>query len=118
MTEHIEQAHWEAFLNDFSKTHHGFEARMEILGRDFGDQEVAAWLPFTGISYDPHHHQIFVTVGGISSHYPVHLTHTINSPHTVAIRSTPAGESSALLITSGDKSETLVTLRRQHALAQ
>jgi hypothetical protein len=80
MTEHIEQAHWEAFLNDFSKTHHGFEARMEIMGRDFGDQEVAAWLPFTGISYDPHHRQIFITVGGISSHYPVHLTHTIGLP--------------------------------------
>jgi hypothetical protein len=118
MTEHIEQAHWEAFLNDFSKTHHGFEARMEILGRDFGDQEVAAWLPFTGISYDPHHHQIFVTVGGISSHYPIHLTHTIDSPRTVAVRYTPAGEVSALLMTSGDKTETLVTLRRQPQLAR
>ena len=47
MTEHIEQAHWEAFLNDFSRTHHGFEARLEIMDRDFGDQEVATWLPFT-----------------------------------------------------------------------
>ena len=74
MTEHIEQAHWEAFLNDFLRTHHGFEARLEIMDRDFGDQEVATWLPFTGISYDPHHHQIFITVGGISSHYPAHLT--------------------------------------------
>jgi hypothetical protein len=46
MTEHIEQAQWEAFLNDFSKKHHGFEARMEIIGRDLGDQEAAAWLPF------------------------------------------------------------------------
>jgi len=118
MTEHIAQAQWEAFLDDFAKTHQGFEARIEIMGRDFGDQEMAAWLPFSGISYDPHHHQIFVTVGGISSHYPVHLTHTIDSPHTVAIRSTPAGEISALHMTSGDKSETLVTLRRQHALAQ
>ena len=118
MTEPIEQAHWEAFLNDFSKTHHGFEARMEILGRDFGDQEVAAWLPFTGISYDPHHHQIFMTVGGSSSHYPVHLTHTIASPRTVAVRYTPAGEVSALLMTSEDKTETLVTLRRQPQLAR
>jgi hypothetical protein len=119
MTEHIEQAHWEAFLNDFSKQHHGFEARMEIMGRDFGDQEAAAWLPFTGISYDPHHHQIFMTVGGISSHYPVHLTHTLASPHTVAVRYTsPAGEVSALRITSGEKTETLVTLRRQPQLAR
>jgi len=118
MTEHIEQAHWEAFLDDFSKTHHGFEAHMEIIGRDFGDQEVAAWLPFTGISYDPHHHQIFITVGGISSHYPIHLTHTIDSPRTVAVHHTPTGEVSSLLMTSEDNTETLVTLRRQSQLAR
>jgi Family of unknown function (DUF5335) len=117
MTEHSAQAHWKAFLNDFSKTHHGCEARLEIIGRDFGDQDVAAWLPCKGISSDPRHHQLFVTVGGISSHYPVHLTHTIDSPHTVAVRSTPAGEVSALRMTSGEKTETLATLRRQPQLA-
>ena len=77
---------------------------------------MAAWLPFSGISYDPRHHQIFVTLGGISSHYPVHLTHTIASPRTVAVRYTPAGEVSALLLTSGDQTETLVSLRRQPQL--
>jgi len=118
MTEHIEQAHWEAFLDDFSKTHHGFEAHIEIIGRDFGDQEVAAWLPFTGISYDPHHHQIFITIGGISSHYPVHLTHTIDAPCTMAIHDTTIGEISSLLLTAGDETETLVTLRRQPQLAR
>jgi len=116
MTEHIEPAHWGTFFNDFAKKHHGFEARMEVIGRAFGDQEVATWLPFTGISYDPHHNQIFVTVGGISSHYPVHLTHTIDSPHTIAVRYTPAGEVSSLLLVSGDKTETLVTIRRQPQL--
>ena len=116
MTEHIEQAHWEVFFDDFAKKHHGFDARLEIIGREFGDQEMAAWLPFTGISYDPHHHQIFVTVGGISSHYPVHLTHRIDSPRTVAIRTTPDGEITSLLIVSGDKTEMLVSLRRQPQL--
>jgi hypothetical protein len=116
MAEHIERAQWERFFDDFAKKHHGYEARLEIMGRDFGDQEVAAWLPFSGISYDPHHHQIFITVGGISSHYPVHLTHTIDSPHTVAVQYTPAGEVSSILVVSGDKTETLMTLRRQPQL--
>jgi len=116
MTEHVTQAHWETFFNDLAKKYHGFKARLEVIGRDFGDQEVAVWLPFSGISYDPHHHQIFVAVGGISSHYPVHLTHAINSPHTVAVRYAPNGEVSSLLITSGDKTELLVTLRRQPQL--
>ena len=75
-------------MNDVAKKHHGFDARLESIGRDFGDQDMAAWLPFSGISSDPHHHQIFVTVGGISSHDPIHLTHTIDSPRTVAVRST------------------------------
>jgi len=100
------------------RKHHGFDARMEIIGRDFGDQEMAAWLPFTGISYDPHHQQIFVTVGGISSHYPVHLTHTIDSPRTVAVSYNPDGELSAIHIVSGDKTQTLVSLRRQPQLAK
>ena len=70
MTEHLEQAHWEAFLNDFSKAHHGFEARLEIMDRDFGDQEVAAWLPFTGISYDPYHHQTSLPSGASAAIIP------------------------------------------------
>ena len=116
MTEHIAPAHWETFFDDFAKKHHGYEARLEIIGRDFGDQEVATWLPVSGISYDPHHHQIFMTVGGISSHYPVHLTHTIDAPRSVAVRDTPDGEDS-ILVVSEDKTELLVTLRRQPQLS-
>jgi hypothetical protein len=115
MTEHIAQAHWETFFDDFAKKHHGYEARLEVMGRDFGAQEVATWLPFSGISYDPHHHQIFITVGGISSHYPVHLTHTIDAPRSVEVRDTPDGEIS-ILVVSEDKTELLVTLRRQPQL--
>ena len=118
MPEHIEQVHWQAFLDDFAKQHHGFDARIEIIGRDFGDQEVASWLPFTGISYDPHYHQIFITVGGISSHYPAHLTHRVERPHTVAVHDTPGGGDSSILIVSEDTTETLVTLRRQPQLTR
>lgn len=117
MTEQIVQAQWEAFFDDFAKKHHGFEARLEIMGRDFGDQEMADWLPFSGISYDPHHQQIFVMVGGVSSRYPAHLTHTIAHPQAVAIQQIlEGGDSSAILITAGDQSEVLVSLRRQAQL--
>jgi len=117
MTEQIDQSQWEAFFDDFARKHHGFEARMEILGREFGDQEMAAWLPLSGISYDPHHQQIFVMVGGMSSRYPAHLTHTIDHPQTVAVHQIPQeGDGSAILITAGDKSEMLVSLRRQPQL--
>jgi hypothetical protein len=41
MEEQIAQDHWMTFLNDFNKTHHSYEASIEIVGRDFGDQEEA-----------------------------------------------------------------------------
>jgi hypothetical protein len=117
MTEQIDQPQWEAFCDDFARKHHGFEARLEIIGREFGDQEMAAWLPFSGISYDPHHQQLFIMLGGVSSRYPVHLTHTIQQPQTIAVREMPeGGEDSAMLITTGDNTETLVSLRRQPQL--
>jgi hypothetical protein len=109
---HIEPAHWEAFLDHFAKTHDGYEARIEVMGRVFGDQEMAAWLPLAGMSYDPHHHHIFVTVGGLSRQYPVHLTHTIRQPRTLAVHQTPAGEIDAIRIVSEDGTTTLVNLRR------
>jgi hypothetical protein len=105
------------FFDDFAKQHHGFEARLEIMGREFGDQEMATWLPFAGISYDPHHQQLFIMVGGVSSRYPVHLTHTIDHPQTIAVREMPeGGEGRAILITARDKTETLVSVRRQPQL--
>jgi hypothetical protein len=103
------------FCTDFEKIHHGYEARLEIIGRDFGDQEEAAWLPFSGISYDPHHDQVFVTIGGISSRYPVHLTHMIQAPTTIEEHTTPDGELRSLRISNADTT-TLVHLRRQAQL--
>jgi uncharacterized protein DUF5335 len=117
MEGHIEKAQWLHFFTDLAKTHHGYEARLEIIGRAFGDQEEAAWLPFAGMSYDPHHNQIFVTVGGISSRYPVHLTHAISDPQLLHVRRSPQGKVSSLLVVALDKSETLIHLRRQPQLS-
>ena len=111
MTGRIEKAPWADFFTDLAKTPHGYEARLEIIGRAFGDQEAAAWLPFMDMSYDPHQNQICITVGGISSRYPVHLTHTINEPTMVHVRRTPDGAVQSILIVSGDKTETLVHLQ-------
>lgn len=116
MPEQIDRARWEAFCDMFAKQHHGCEARMEVLGSTFGDQEMAAWLPFSGLSYDPHHAQLFITVGGISSRYPVHLTHRIDQPQTLALHQTPEGQVSSVLVVSADKTETLVHLRPQAQL--
>jgi hypothetical protein len=116
MDRGIPQEEWTAFFDDFIKTHHGYEVRLEIVGHTFGDQEEAAWLPFTGISYDRHHQQLFITVGGLSSRFPVHLTHMIQAPEKVQMHLSPAGEELTMRIMTPDPTETLVHLRPQRQL--
>lgn len=117
MDGRIEKEKWLEFCDNLSKTRHGYEARLEIIGRAFGDQQQTAWLPFTGMSYDPHHSQIFVTLGGISSHYPVHLTHVVDSPTVLHAKQGDDGEFTSILIVSSDKLELLIHLQRQPQLA-
>ena len=112
MKEQLAKDRWSAFLKGFDRKHQGNEARIEILGREFGDQEEAAWLPLSGISYDPHDDQIIVTVGGISSRYPAHLTHMIAQPTQVAVIEPSEGTQSAIRIVAPDDTETLVYFRR------
>jgi hypothetical protein len=83
----------------------------------FGDQEATAWLPFSGISYDSRHAQIFITLAGSSSHTPVYLTHQIAHPWIVTVHRTPEGEVLGVLVVSEDKTERRVIFRRQPQFA-
>jgi hypothetical protein len=112
MDGHIPQTDWVDFFAGFSKTHEGDEAQLHIIGRAFGDQEEAAWMPLAGLSYDPHHHQLFISVGGMSGRYPAHLTHMIDGPRQVHVRYNDEGEVSSLIIVAPDKTETRVRLRQ------
>jgi hypothetical protein len=117
MAEQIEPAQWADFFAEVTKAHHGCEASLDISGRTFGDQEATAWLPFTGISYDPHHAQIFIMLGSNSSHSPVHLTHQIVYPWIVAVHRTPEGEVRGVLVVSEDKTERRLIFWREPQLA-
>jgi len=117
MAEQIEPAQWADFFAEVTRAHRGGEAHLDISGRTFGDHEATAWLPFAGISYDPHHAQIFITLGGSSSRSPVHLTHQIAHPWIVAVHRTPEGEVRGVLVVSEDKTERRLTFRREPQLA-
>ena len=105
-------------MNDFAKQHHGFDARIEIMSPDIGDQDMAALAALLGDLLRSASSPDLRHCRGVSSYYPAHLTHTIDAPRTVAVRYTPEEEIGSLLIVSKDKTETLVTLRRQPQLAQ
>ena len=112
MEERIAKDQWAAFLQNFDRTHHGNEACIEIIGREFGDLEEASWLPLSGISYDPHADQIIVTVGGINSRYPAHLTHMIAQPTQLTVLQPPEGVLSSIQVVSSDETQTLIRFRR------
>ena len=114
MAEQIEPAQWANFFTEVTRAYDGCEAHLEISGRAFGDQEAATWLPFTGISYDPHHAQIFITLGGSSGHAPVHLTHQIAHPWIVAAHRT--AEERCTVCSYEDKTERRLTFRRHPQL--
>lgn len=109
----LDKSQWTTFFDTLSKNQQDCEAHLEIIGRAFGHQEEAAWMPFSGISYDNHHQQLFITVGGISGRYPVHLTHTIDHPTRVHVHYTSPGKVGSVLIVSPEKSETLLHLRQR-----
>ena len=111
MQEQIAKEQWADFLKDFDRQHQGNEARIEIMGRELGDQEEADWLPLSGISYDTHRDQIIVSVGGMSSRYPAHLTHMISEPTQVMVTEHPEGVLDAILIVASDETKTLVHFR-------
>lgn len=112
MKEQIAKDQWAAFLKNFDHQHQGNEARIEIMEREFGDQEEAAWLPLSGISYDTHRDQIIVTVGGISSRYPAHLTHMVSQPTELMVIEPSEGALNAILIVASDDTKTLLHFRR------
>jgi hypothetical protein len=45
MDGRIPQTDWVDFFDGLSKTREGDEAQLHIIGRAFGDQEEAAWMP-------------------------------------------------------------------------
>lgn len=78
----IPQEQWDEFLKDFSKRHAGERCRIELLGRDIGDQPAADNLPLVGISVDTKGSRtgsIEITtgddVGLLSTHVIDHPTH-------------------------------------------
>jgi len=75
-TRRIPRDQWVPFLDQFSRNHGGWLARVEVLGNQIGAQTEASNLPLLGVSADvkDQAHSIAVALG----HDPAsHLTHEI-----------------------------------------
>ncbi len=108
MTFDIPSVKWTEFLNDFSKRRFGWEAKIEIISSEIGDQVLAAGLPLAGIAFQDRHGktEIEILVGDSSAHQ----THTIASPTALRYMNEESGYRGLLEIEEASGAKTLVML--------
>lgn len=107
-TREITPAEWPGFLDAFSRVHHGWRARVDVLGDEFGAQEETDHLPLMGIATDardPRRQRITITLGTSPDD---HVSHAIDRPSKMFLEQSDAGADQALEIESADGTKTLL----------
>jgi hypothetical protein len=115
-TEEIPQQQWAQFFDDFSQDHQNWQASVEVLGRDIGDQTEAANVPLQGISFDEFGSEagdIEIALGDTAEQFQVHR---VASPTHVRLVETQPGREVDLQIESAEGPTTLVHLRQSAEL--
>ena len=54
ITETVDKKRWDGFLDQLSKGLEGRRAEISVASLDLGSQVEAEWLPFLGMTYEPH----------------------------------------------------------------
>jgi hypothetical protein len=111
-TREIPRSEWTRCFAEFTRENRGAHATVEIIGRDIGDQVQIADQPLDGIAADDKdgESRIWITFAGSGSD---HLSHSIQDPVTVRLRS--AGGATTLEIESRDGSKTMLQFSSQGA---
>ena len=106
---------WRAQLDDLTEQFAGGSVTIEVLDREFGDEEEAQRLPLAFIEYDPKDDVVIVAVGGESARYPVVLRHIVRDPQNVVVDTLGGGDDApvAVDVAGGDGGHTIVTIHRQ-----
>jgi hypothetical protein len=105
---------WRAQLDDLTEQFAGGSVTIELLDREFGDEEEAERLPLAFIEYDPKDDVVIVAVGGRSARYPVVLRHIVQDPRNVVVDTLGDGDDApaAVDVAGGDGGHTIVTIHR------
>jgi hypothetical protein len=101
-TRQLHKKEWRAYLDFLSKFLEGKNAEIEIASLSLGEQVVAEWLPFLGISYDAKDDLIEVGLEGID--------HLIDRPREIYIED-GAGELISIEIVDTEGVRQVVKLR-------
>lgn len=105
--EPIEQASWDAFFDNLTRTLVGKQAEIEVAALDLGDQIQVQWAPLIGITYDEKDDLIEIALE--------QLDHLIRSPRAIFVDQ-GVGGIVALAIDDRDGNRQIVRLKDPLAL--
>ena len=111
-TREIPKSEWSRFFAEFTRENRGSHTTIEVAGRDIGDQVQIADEPLDGIAVDDKdgESRIWITFSGRGSD---HLSHSVQGPVAVRLRSTD--RATILEIESPDGTKTMLQLNSQGA---
>jgi hypothetical protein len=110
MTVEIPREAWVRRLNEFTHTHEGWLASLELLGAELGAQPEIDNVPLLGISADRIDHDGRVAVS-VTRSPGEHFTHIIEAVTRIYIERADDGADAALRIDSADGTRTIVRVR-------
>jgi hypothetical protein len=101
---------WRNMLETITKDFQGYDATIEILSPEDGDQPEAEHLPLAFIEYDPKDDAFIVGVGGLEPRFPVVLRHMIEHPQRIVAAPISPEVPWAVDVVDADGTQTIVTL--------
>lgn len=110
-TREIPRDEWSTFFDAFSRSHEGWLATVEVLGRDIGAQVEANDLPLVGVTAELKGGEtdtVSIIMGEATGD---HITHTVTRPTHVRVEQTESGAVEALQVESAEGSRTLLRFR-------
>jgi hypothetical protein len=116
MRPDLPRQEWHSFFDKLTNEYQHYDATIEIVDRDFGDQFETEKLPLEYLTYDHKDDAFIVTVGGRDSRYPVQLRHIIPHPKRILADTFTPDPLWAVDVFDADDVQTLVTLHRRPAL--
>jgi hypothetical protein len=110
-TKEIARDQWLPFLNQFSKSHQGEIADVEIIGDAVGVQHESRGMPFVGISADDAGSEKGAIAVMLGTEPENHVEHIIAGVTRLWAKSGAGDSSDALEIEAGDGTKTIVQLQ-------
>jgi hypothetical protein len=101
----VSRSEWPGFFNDFSRTHEGRPATLEVIGRDLGAQIEAEAMPLIGVSAASGENIVWVALARDEDE---HITHGVHDVTHVRVENNEAGTPVALQMESRDGVVTLL----------